>query len=225
MRRALPSFKVTYTLILLNLLVYVITALFSADLMEMDTRVLVTFGALYGPLIFLYDEWWRLFTAMFLHGGMTHILMNMFSLYIVGRPAEIYFDKRAYLAIYFFSGLIGAVTSLAIHPQSVGIGASGAIFGVFGALAGFFLIHRERIGAQTKVFMKNFGVIIALNIFLGLSIPAIDMSAHIGGLMVGFIGGMMLSYNPRWLWFYSIVMVITLLSSLFYLQGSNASVL
>jgi rhomboid protease GluP len=151
--------------------------------------------------------------------------MNMFSLYIVGRPVEIYFEKRAFLAIYFFSGLIGAVASLAMHPQSVGIGASGAIFGLFGALAGFFLVHRERIGAQSRAFMKNFGVIIALNVFLGLSIPSIDMSAHIGGLLVGMIGGMMLSYNPRWLLFYSITMVIALFSALFYLQGSNASVL
>lgn len=219
------SFKITYTLIFLNLFVYIATALFSANFMEMDTRVLVAFGALYGPLIFLYDEWWRLLSAMFLHGGMTHLLMNMFSLYIVGRPTEIYFEKRAFLAIYFFSGLIGAVASLAMHPQSVGIGASGAIFGLFGALAGFFLVHRERIGAQSRAFMKNFGVIIALNLFLGLSIPSIDMSAHIGGLLVGAIGGMMLSYNPRWLILYTIAMLLALFSALFYLQGSNASVL
>ncbi|MBD3791561.1 MAG: rhomboid family intramembrane serine protease [Campylobacterales bacterium] len=191
----------------------------------MDTRVLVAFGALYGPLVFVYDEWWRLLSAMFLHGGMTHLLMNMFSLYIVGRPTEIYFEKRAFLAIYFFSGLIGAVASLAMHPQSVGVGASGAIFGLFGALAGFFLVHRERIGAQSKLFMKNFGVIIALNVLLGLSIPSIDMSAHIGGLVAGVIGGMMLSYNPRWLLFYSVAMAVILLSTLFYLQGTDASVL
>ncbi|MDD2450513.1 MAG: rhomboid family intramembrane serine protease [Sulfurovum sp.] len=219
------SFKITNTLILLNLIAYIATALFSANLAEMDSRVLVAFGALYGPLIFVYDEWWRLLTAMFLHGGMTHLLMNMFSLYIVGRPAEIYFEKRAFLAIYFFSGLIGAAASLAIHPQSVGIGASGAIFGLFGALAGFFLVHRERIGAQSRAFMKNFGVIIALNVLLGLSIPSIDMSAHIGGLAAGAIGGMMVSYRPRWLRFYSVAMAVILLSALFYLQGSNASVL
>ena len=219
------SFKITYTLIALNLIAYIATALFSANLAEMDTRVLVAFGALYGPLVFVYDEWWRLLSAMFLHGGMTHLLMNMFSLYIVGRPAEIYFEKRAFLAIYFSSGLIGAVASLAMHPQSVGVGASGAIFGLFGALAGFFLVHRERIGAQSKLFMKNFGVIIALNVLLGLSIPSIDMSAHIGGLVAGVIGGMMLSYRPRWLLFYSVAMAVILLSTLFYLQGTHASVL
>lgn len=83
---------------------YIPAALFSADIVSMDTRVLVALGALYGPLVFGYDEWWRLLSAMFLHGGMTHLLMNMFSLYIVGRPAEIYFNKFSYLAIYFFRG-------------------------------------------------------------------------------------------------------------------------
>ena len=112
-----------------------------------------------------------------------------------------------------------------MHPQSVGVGASGAIFGLFGALAGFFLVHRERIGAQSKLFMKNFGVIIALNVLLGLSIPSIDMSAHIGGLAAGAVGGMMLSYNPRWLLFYSVAMAVIVISTLFFLQGSNASVL
>jgi len=161
-------------------------------------------------------------SALFLHGGMTHLLMNMFSLYILGHSAQIYFEKRAFLAIYLFSGLIGAVASLAVHPQSVGIGASGAIFGIFGALAGFFLVHRERIEAQSKAFMKSFGMIIALNVLLGLSIPSIDMSAHIGGFVAGLIGGALLSYHPRWWLFYSLSMAIVVCSALFYLQGSYA---
>lgn len=225
MRQEFQSFKLTYALIFLNLLVYLPAALFSADIVSMDTRVLVALGALYGPLVFGYDEWWRLLSAMFLHGGMTHLLMNMFSLYIVGRPAEIYFNKYSYLSIYFFSGLIGAVASLTMHPESVGIGASGAIFGLFGALTGFFIVHRERIGAQSKVFMKNVGVIIALNVFLGLSIPAIDMSAHAAGFITGLTGGMITSKKPGWVIAYSVAMLMVLGSSVFYLQGLYASVL
>ncbi|MFT7823966.1 MAG: rhomboid family intramembrane serine protease [Sulfurimonas sp.] len=225
MRQEFQAFKLTYTLIVLNLLVYIPAALFSADIVSMDTRVLVALGALYGPIVFGYDEWWRLLSAMFLHGGMTHLLMNMFSLYIVGRPVEIYFSKYSYLAIYFFSGLIGAVASLAVHPESVGIGASGAIFGLFGALTGFFIVHRERIGAQSKVFMKNVGVIIALNVFLGLTIPAIDMSAHAAGFVTGLTGGMVISKNSGRFIAYSVVMLMILGSSVFYLQGLYASVL
>lgn len=112
-----------------------------------------------------------------------------------------------------------------MHPESVGIGASGAIFGLFGALTGFFIVHRERIGAQSKVFMKNVGVIIALNVFLGLTIPAIDMSAHAAGFITGLTGGMITSKKPGWVIAYSVAMLMVLGSSVFYLQGLYASVL
>ena len=178
----------------------------------MDMQTLVDMGALYGPFTVLKGEWWRLFTAMFLHAGMTHLLMNMFSLYLIGRGAEMYFDTKSYLSIYLFSGLLGGLASLYVHPVSVGIGASGAIFGVFGALAGFFLAHREKIQEHTKAFMKDFSIIIMINIVLGLSIPSIDMSAHIAGLIIGFIGGFVLSKNSKWILAYSIAMVFFIIA-------------
>ena len=211
-------FKLTYTLIFINILVYILTALLSADPVSISPRVLVAFGALYGPLVLVYDEWWRLFTAMFLHGGMTHIMMNMFSLYIVGRPIELYFSRWSYLAIYLFSGLMGAIASLYMHPQSVGVGASGAIFGIFGAIAGFFIVYKKIIGSQSKEFMKNFAVVIAINLFLGLSIPSIDMSAHIAGLVVGIIGGVILAKHPRRIMLFTVAMSVILVISGFYLK-------
>ena len=203
------KYRITYSIIILNLIVYFFSAFFSRDIIDMDMQTLVDMGALYGPLTVLKGEWWRLFTAMFLHAGMTHLLMNMFSLYLIGRGAEMYFDTKSYLSIYLFSGLLGGLVSLYVHPVSVGIGASGAIFGVFGALAGFFLAHRERIQEHTKAFMKDFGIIIVINIVIGLSIPSIDMSAHIAGLFVGFIGGFVLSKNPKWIWSYSVCLLYT----------------
>jgi len=185
----------------------------------MDMQTLVDMGALFGPYTVLKGEWWRLFTAMFLHGGMTHLLMNMFSLYLIGRGAEMYFDTKSYLSIYLFSGLIGGLASLYMHPVSVGIGASGAIFGIFGALAGFFLAHREQIQEHTKAFMKDFGIIIVINIVLGFSIPSIDMSAHIGGLIVGFIGGFALSKNPKWISVYTVAMVLLMIAISSYLPS------
>jgi len=213
------EYKITYSLIILNLIIYVFSALFSQDIIDMDMQTLVDMGALFGPYTVLKGEWWRLFTAMFLHAGMTHLLMNMFSLYLIGRGAEMYFDTKSYLSIYFFSGLLGGLASLYIHPVSVGIGASGAIFGLFGALAGFFLAHRERIQEHTKAFMKDFSIIIAINVVLGLSIPSIDMSAHIGGLIVGFIGGFMLSKDPKWIWIYSAIMIVIMLAFYDYLPS------
>jgi len=185
----------------------------------MDMQTLVDMGALYGPFVVIKGEWWRLFTAIFLHGGMTHLLMNMFSLYLIGRGAEMYFDTKSYLSIYLFSGLIGGLASLYMHPVSVGIGASGAIFGVFGALAGFFLAHREQIQEHTKAFMKDFGIIIVINVVLGFSIPSIDMSAHIGGLIVGFIGGFALSKNPKWISAYAVAMVLLMMAIGTYLPS------
>jgi len=210
-------YKITYSIIAINVVVYFFSALFSGSIADMDMQVLVDMGALYGPLTVLKGEWWRLFTAMFLHGGMTHILMNMVSLYIIGRGMEMYFDARSYLGIYLFSGLLGGLASLYVHPESVGIGASGAIFGVFGALAGFFIAHRKHIGAHTRSFMKEFAVIIAINLVIGFSIPSVDVSAHIAGLLVGFIGGYLLSRDPKFIGIYSGSMVLVMLAVMYYL--------
>jgi len=213
------KYRITYSIIILNLIVYTFSSLFSQDIIDMDMQTLVDMGALYGPFTVLKGEWWRLFTAMFLHAGMTHLLMNMFSLYLIGRGAEMYFDTKSYLSIYFFSGLLGGLVSLYIHPVSVGIGASGAIFGVFGALAGFFLAHRERIQEHTKAFMKEFAIIIGINLVIGFSIPSVDVSAHAGGLLVGFIGGFVLSKNPKWILAYTVAMVLLMIAIGSYLPA------
>jgi len=218
------KFQITYSLILVNGIVYLLSAFLSLNIVDMDMQTLVNMGALYGPLTVLDAQWWRLFTAMFLHGGMTHLLMNMVSLYLIGRGAEMYFDKKSYLSIYLFSGLIGGLASLYVHPVSVGVGASGAIFGVFGALAGFFLAHREKIATHTKAFMKEFAVIIGINLVIGFAIESVDVSAHIGGLIIGFIGGFMLSKDPKWIGIYSIAMIAVMGVMIFYLPHYYATI-
>ena len=218
-------YKLTYTIIVLNVLFYLVSAFYSRSLTEMNLQVLVDLGALYGPLTVVKGEWWRLLTAMFLHGGMTHILMNMFSLYLIGRGAEMYFDTKSYISIYLFSGLLGGLASLYIHPESVGIGASGAIFGVFGALAGFFLAHKDKIATHSKAFMKDFAIIIGINLVIGFSIESVDVSAHIGGLVVGFIGGYMLSKNPKFIVLYSSAMLLLSVAIAYYLPSQYAQML
>jgi rhomboid protease GluP len=130
---------------------------------------------------------------------------------------EMYFDAKSYLSIYLFSGLLGGLASLYMHPQSVGIGASGAIFGVFGALAGFFIAHRKRIGEHTRSFMKEFTAIIVINLVIGFSIPSVDVSAHIAGLFAGFIGGYLLSKDSKFIGIYSGSMVLLMLAVMYYL--------
>ena len=213
------KYPITYGIIGINILIYLFSAFFSQDIVDMDMRTLVDMGALYGPLTVFKGEWWRLFTAMFLHGSMTHILMNMFSLYLIGRGMEMYFDTRSYLTIYIFSGLLGGLVSLYMHSNSVGVGASGAIFGVFGALAGFFLAHRDKIEAHSKAFMKDFAIVLGINLVLGLSIPSIDVSAHIGGLIIGLIGGFVISKDPKWIWAYSVAMLMIIFAVMQYLPA------
>jgi len=205
------EYPLTYSLIAINIIIYIISSILSHNIVDMDMEVLGNMGALFGPFVVFKGEWWRLFTSMFLHAGMTHILMNMFSLYLIGRGVEMYFEKKAYILIYLFSGLLGAMASLYMHPQSLGIGASGAIFGIFGALAGFFLAHKDKIASQSKAFMKDFTIVLGINLVLGLSLPSIDVSAHIGGLVVGFIGGFIVSKNPKFIWGYSALMIVAML--------------
>ena len=225
MLNSFKQYKITYSLIILNICAYILTAFFSQSLIDMDIEVLVNMGALYGPYTVLEGEWSRLFTAMFLHGGMTHLLMNMFSLYLIGRGVEQYFDTKSYLIVYLFSGLLGGLASLYMHPESVGVGASGAIFGIFGAMAGFFLAHREKIEAHTKAFMKDFAIIIGINLVIGFSIPSVDVSAHVGGLIAGFIGGYIISKNPKWIWSYSVAMVLLMIVIMRYLPSQYAQTL
>jgi len=218
------QYPLTFAIIAVNAIVYMFSSLFSASLIDMNMKTLVEMGALYGPYVVLKGEWWRLFTAMFLHGGMTHILLNMFSLYLIGRGVEMYFEKKAYISLYLFSGLLGGLASLYMHPDSVGVGASGAIFGVFGALAGFFLAHRDKIADHSKAFMKDFGIVLGINLVLGLSIPSIDVSAHIGGLVVGLIGGFVIAKNPKWVWAFSLAMLLVMFAVVQYLPSYYAQV-
>ena len=215
--QAFLRYPLTCGIIALNLFFYLTSIVLSGNIVDIDLQTLVDMGALYGPLVVLKGEWWRLLGAMFLHGGMTHILMNMFSLYLIGRGMELYFSRTAYTMIYLFSGLAGGIASLYMHPESVGIGASGAIFGVFGALGGFFLAHRERIATERgKQILKDFAVIIGLNLFLGLFIASIDMSAHAGGLLTGFVGGFMIARSRKALVLFGIAMAVLIWYALAY---------
>ncbi len=225
MRETLKQYKITYALIAINILGYIFSAFLSKNFIDIDTEVLVHMGALYGPITVPFGEWWRLLSAIFLHGGIMHLFMNMFSLYLIGRGVERYFNTVSYVSIYLFSGLLGGLASLYMHPASVGVGASGAIFGIFGALAGFFIAYKEKIQAHTKAFMKEFSIIIGVNLMIGLSIPSVDVSAHVGGLIIGILGGYAIAKNPKWVWGYSLAMMLLMVSIMRYLSSQYAQTL
>ena len=133
-------------------------------------------------------EIYRLITHMFLHGSLIHLFVNMYSLYIIGTQIENYFGKAKYLAIYFLSGICGGLLSaIGSGPTTVSIGASGAIFGLVGALGYFGYHYRLYLG---DVLKSQIIPIIIVNLAIGFMIPGIDNFSHIGGLIGGVLTAM-----------------------------------
>ncbi len=151
-------------------------------------------GANFGPVT-LDGEPWRLASSLFLHFGILHIALNMLCLYQV-RIVEPLFGRGAFATIYVAAGLAGSLASLLRAEPAVSAGASGAVFGVFGALAAFLLMNKERLGREVSMRqLGSIGSFIALNFVLGLSLPGIDLHAHVGGLVAGALVGAILAYR------------------------------
>lgn len=179
----------TYLLIFLNLLVF---AWLESQGGSTNTLTLIQYGAKYNPAI-IDGDWWRILSSMFLHIGFIHIGMNMLALYYLGNPVERMYGTTRFAVIYFVSGIIGGITSFALTP-SVAAGASGAIYGLFGALLFFGVVHK-------KLFYQTMGPnllwIIALNIVFSFSIPQVDMGAHLGGLLGGFLASAVVHFPQK----------------------------
>jgi rhomboid protease GluP len=155
---------------------------------------LLAWGADYGPLVVYGKERWRLITCMFVHGGIVHLAMNLWCLRILGPVLERALGLPAFLTLYFASGVGGALVSLWTHPASVSTGASGAIFGLLGALGGYLIANHRLLPREVRgPLMRSLLICVILNLLLGEMLPILDTGAHLGGLMIGFLGGLMLS--------------------------------
>jgi rhomboid protease GluP len=137
-------------------------------------------------------EYYRLLTAMFLHSGLTHIAFNAFALYSIGRDVERLYGTARFLAIYFLAGLGGGLLSYALSPNP-SVGASGAIFGLIGALGAFFYSTRRIFGELSRQQLGSLMFITLINFGIGLTTPRIDNFAHLGGLVVGAATGLLLA--------------------------------
>ncbi|QGS68867.1 rhomboid family intramembrane serine protease [Oceanobacillus sp. 143] len=156
------------------------------------TATLIEFGAKYNPAILENNEWWRIISATFLHIGFLHLIMNMLAVYYLGTVVERIYGRFRFLFIYFLAGIGGGLASLSF-TVNISAGASGAIFGLFGALLFFGLIYKQ-IFLQTMGY--NILFILGINLIFGLFIQQIDMAAHLGGLATGFIASAIV-YLPR----------------------------
>jgi rhomboid protease GluP len=184
---------VTKALVAANVLVFGAAGLAGAGLFVPNAQVLQAWGTNFGPLT-TDGQWWRLVTSLFLHFGVFHLALNMWALYVGGRLAERLFGSRAFALLYFASGIGGSLSSLLWNPAVNSAGASGAIFGVYGAMLAFFLRKHCAIPASVISQQRWSGVtFIGFNLMNGFSHAGIDNAAHIGGLSVGFVMGLVLA--------------------------------
>jgi membrane associated rhomboid family serine protease len=188
-----PRF-VTNILVGINVAIYVVLLILSVtigsglqSLGGVDTNILVLAGAQLNALV-AQGQVWRIFTAMFLHFNLLHIGLNMLSLFLIGGVVEVFFGKWRYLLIYLGSGIVGGiVTYFVMPPETLAAGASGAIFGVFGALGVFYIVNRQALGRFGAGAITNWLFWLALNLVFGFSNTSIGIWDHIGGLVAGMI--------------------------------------
>ena len=181
------------TLILVNTLVFLFE-IFVGD--WNDPRVLHRIGALEPDAVIAQGEYWRLGTALFLHGGFLHLVFNLFALYVLGPPLERSIGTIRFLACYLVSGLASSAGVVALNEIGLVrvaevIGASGCIMGVVGAWAGFLLRHHHAPFAKQR--LANIGLIVVIQIAFDLSTPEVSMASHMCGLVVGFFLGVILA--------------------------------
>jgi rhomboid protease GluP len=193
LRTSSPSIFVTWVVLALNILVFLAMLVAGLSLTHPTTASLIQWGADFGPRT-TAGEWWRLLTSMFLHIGVIHIVFNMFALMQIGPLIERLLGKIGFGLVYLVAGLAGSLTSLASHPYLVSAGASGAIFGLYGAFLGFLALQRNVLPPDVLApLMKGAMVFIGYNVIYGLSSPNTDMAAHVGGLAGGLLCGLALS--------------------------------
>ena len=192
-RLALARMPVTASIIAVNALVFAAMTLSGVSFSVPQIPQLIQWGANFGPLT-LTSEPWRLLTSNYVHIGILHIALNMWCLWNLGALAEQIFDRWTYFLTYTACGLAGSITSLWWHRLGVGAGASGAIFGLAGALISALYFGRLPIPRRAlQSTLKSLISFAGYNLFFGTVIPGIDNSAHLGGLLCGLILGTVLA--------------------------------
>lgn len=182
------------------LLLAAIAAVFVAETVlggSSDPRVLVLLGANV-PRLVEAGQWWRLVASTFLHIGLLHLFFNGWALYQLGQLFEVWMGSARMAAVYFASGIAGSAASV-LFPASaymVSAGASGAIFGLLGALIAFLLRRHQRLTPAAKSLLLQLAFWAVLNVILGFTMAGVDNAAHLGGCLIGVAVGWRL--RPRW---------------------------
>ncbi len=171
----------------INVFIFIAMAISGISLLSPEAVELLQWGGNFGPLT-LTGDWWRTLTCNFLHFGIIHIAMNMYALLFIGVYLEPLIGKLRTLAAYLLTGICSSASSLFLHPETISVGASGAIFGFYGIFLAYLFFHCiER--AQRYALLYSIGIFLAYNLLKGMGNAAIDNAAHIGGLTSGFLIG------------------------------------
>ena len=188
-RLALPVPWVTRTLVGLNVLVFVGMVASGGSPAAFTNLFVLQWGANFGPLS-LGPQPWRMLASNYVHGGLLHIALNMWCLWNLGALAEFLFGRWTFVWVYTFCGIAGSLASLWWHPNVVGVGASGAIFGLAGALIA--AIYLGKLPYPKQAFggvLRSLLAFAGYNLLFGAAISVVDNSAHVGGLIMGLILG------------------------------------
>lgn len=187
------SMVVTQALIGINVAVFAVMTLRGVSPIAPSSEDLVYWGANFGPYT-IGGQWWRLLTCVFVHIGIMHIALNMWCLWGLGRLAESVYDRWTFGAVYLVTGLSASVTSLAWNPVRVSAGASGAIFGIAGALiSAFYLGEFSLPKAVVSGLLRSVLKFAGYNLVLGALLGFVDNAAHVGGLVSGLILGALIA--------------------------------
>jgi membrane associated rhomboid family serine protease len=182
-RSASPVPVVTQALIAINVIVFLGEVATGTQLGSGTGGTLLSKGDLFGPQIAYSHEYWRIVTAGFLHEGFLHIFVNMLSLYFIGAVLEPAVGRVNFIAIYVSALLAASFGALLFEPRAPTVGASGAIFGLFGAL---IVVARAR---GISIWHSGLGPILLINLLFSVSFRGISIGGHLGGLIAGLIGG------------------------------------
>jgi rhomboid protease GluP len=187
------SIGLTQIIFGINAAVFLGMALSSSTVMDFPGRELVAWGANAGALT-ISGEWWRLLTNVFVHGGLLHIAFNMWCLWNLGALCESLYGRWTYATIYLICGVGASLASAAWHPYIPSVGASGAIFGLAGALIAAFKLGEFSVPrAALSGTLRSLGAFVVYNLIFGFALPGIDNTAHIGGLVTGLIVGALIA--------------------------------
>jgi membrane associated rhomboid family serine protease len=173
---------VAYSVFAFNILIFILMTLAGGS---QNPDTLIAFGAKVNELI-KSGEVWRFITPIFVHIGLLHLAFNSYALWIVGPHVEKLYGGARFLLLYLLTGIAGVAASYWFHPNTMSAGASGAIFGLFGVLLVFSIKYRKTVPAFfSKALGKGMLQTLAINLAIGLLVPQIDLSAHVGGLIAG----------------------------------------